>query len=86
MSPVKKTNILIVFKTNRIVIYSEETQELDVIDYERNKTEKGTEFMQYTCIDKEGKECIVKLFITDIPVLKVEYEDLWYAYQILKVE
>lgn len=55
-------NILVVVDKSRVKIYSEETQEYDIISSEEEVSDhKGGNITEYHCIDKDGLRCSLRL-------------------------
>lgn len=76
----KEVNILVELHQNKVIIYSNTTQNYYVI----NQVENGDDSKRWLCRDKDAKSCYVAMYYNkDYPsliTLAVEYNDLIWFY------
>ena len=79
-------NILVVSDDDsRVKIYSEETQEYDIISSEEEVSDhQGGTVTEYHCIDKDGLRCSLRLRVekNDNIQLYVDYNDISLVYNV----
>ena len=81
-------NVLIVIddRGERITIYSQETQEYDIITQTREDEDFESKSYYYDCIDARGLRCQVRLRIYDDysrgSQLYIDYDDMRWVYSI----
>ncbi len=79
-------NILVVSDDDsRVKIYSEETQEYDIISSEEEVSDnQGGKVIEFHCIDKDGLRCSLRLRIdkNDNIQLYVDYDNLSFVYNV----
>ena len=79
-------NILVVSDDDsRVKIYSEETQEYDIISSEEEVSDnQGGKVIEFNCIDKDGLRCSLRLRIdkNDNIQLYVDYDNLSFVYNV----
>lgn len=79
-----KVLILVDLDRDVIRIYSQETQEYDVISDEEEESDSESTSFYYNCIDKEGNNCQMRLRVYNDPSygsqLYVAYDDVAWVY------
>ena len=78
-------NILVVSDDDsRVKIYSEETQEYDIISSEEIRDSKGVKATEFHCVDKNGLRCSLRLRVekNDNIQLYVDYNDISFVYNV----
>ncbi|MCI6223582.1 MAG: hypothetical protein MR897_03645 [Bacteroidales bacterium] len=77
-------NILVVSDDSRVKIYSEETQEYDIISSEEIRDSKGVKATEFHCVDKNGLRCSLRLRVekNDNIQLYVDYNDISFVYNV----
>lgn len=80
-------NILVVIDSDRerITIYSNSTQEFDIIEAEDSYVDSdGDEVLKFTCIDAEGLRCGIRFILkqSGSAQLYCDYNDLMYVYNV----
>lgn len=86
--PWQDCNVLIVIddRGERIIIYSQETQEYDIIAFTKENEDYESKSYHYDCIDAKGLRCQVRLRIYDDyskgSQLYIDYSDMRWVYSI----
>ncbi len=81
-------NVLIVIDVDRdrITIYSQETQEYDVITQTKEEEDYESKSYHYDCVDAEGRRCQIRLRVYDDysrgSQIYVDYSDMRWVYSI----
>lgn len=80
-------NILVVinFDKERITIYSQRTQEFDIIQYYEEESDgEGGKVHEMVCVDEDGLRCHVRIRFpkTNIPQIYIDYKDFMYVYNL----
>ena len=71
--------------TDRIDIYSKETQQFDIIEDEGSEPdEEGGEIMSWYCVDADGMRCRIRYRIDKDQEMQlyVDYSDFMYVYNV----
>ncbi len=86
-SELEECDILVVFKETRIVIYSQKTQELDIISQTNTFDQEHGVCIDFKCVDSKGVECKVWFYRDKDPqFMSVNYPTWSYIYGLKEVE
>lgn len=80
------TSILVVISLDREVvsIYSQETQEYDIYNYEGESNDSNGETMTFNCVNEDGLRCDMRIRVQNdgIKQLYIDFSDMSWVYNL----
>jgi len=77
--------VVISVDRNMITIYSQDTQEYDIVEYQGEETDNEGKSMKFLCVNEDGLRCLIRLRVQNdgAKQLYVDFSDAMWVYNII---